>query len=288
MDDLRDRRFLVTGANTGIGRATAHGLAARGGRVVLAGRSESKTAPVVTSIREDTGNDGVSFLPLDLADLDSVRAAAAAVLDSAEPLHVLVNNAGVGGQRGQTAQGFELHFGVNHLGHFLLTELLLDRLRESARPGQAARVVNVSSDAHYQPKTIDFDRLRESTGLAGLGEYAVSKLCNVLFTQEFARRHAADEVAAYALHPGVIASDIWRRIPGPARLLMKLFMKSPEEGAATSLWCATVPEVEGVSGRFYVNCSERAASSNATEALGRELWDRSVEWTRAWRVPPTR
>ena len=282
MDDLSSRSFIVTGANTGIGRATAHGLATRGARVVLACRSEAKTQPVVDAIREDTGNESVEFLALDLADLDSVRAAAASVADRDEPLHGLVNNAGVGGQRGETAQGFELAFGVNHLGHFLLTELLLDRLRESARAsGSAARIVNVSSDAHYQPKTIDFDRLRRPTSLTGLGEYAVSKLCNVLFTQELARRLPPEEVGAHALHPGVIASDIWRRVPAPVRFLMKLLMKSPEEGAATSLFCATAPELDGLSGRFYVDCRERAPSSNATEALAQELWGRSEEWTAA-------
>jgi NAD(P)-dependent dehydrogenase (short-subunit alcohol dehydrogenase family) len=277
MDDLGGYRFLVTGANTGIGRATAHALAARGGRVVLACRSEARTTPVIDAIREDTGNDAVEYLPLDLGDLDSVRTAAATLLDRAEPLHVLVNNAGVGGQRGQTTQGFELQFGVNHLGHFLLTTLLLDRLRESA----PARIVNVSSDAHYRARHIDFAALQQATAsVSGTREYGVSKLCNVLFTQELARRIPPDEVSAYALHPGVIASDIWRRIPWPARPVIKLVMKSPEEGAATSLYCATAPVLDGVSGRYYVNCDERTPSSAATEELGGELWQRSDDWTR--------
>lgn len=276
MADLDGRTFLVTGANTGIGRATAHGLAERGAKVILACRSASKTAPVVEDIVRRTGNPNVEHLPLDLADLDAVRATARALLDRGEPLHVLVNNAGVAGQRGETAQGFELAFGINHLGHFLLTTLLLDRLRESA----PARIVNVSSDSHYSPKGIDFDAVQRPTkGVTAMPEYGVSKLCNVLFTQELARRLDPAEIAAHSLHPGVIASDIWRRVPGPARWLMKRFMKSPEEGAATSLYCATSPELDGVSGRFYADCREKAPSEVATAELAAELWRRSEAWT---------
>src|SRR5256885_15454632 len=221
MADLQGKTFLVTGANTGIGRATAHELARRGGKVVLACRSEAKTTPVIADIVAGTGNSAVEFLALDLADLDSVRAAAAGFLARDEPLHVLVNNAGVAGQRGETRQGFELAFGINHLGHFLFTTLLLDRMRST--PG--GRVVNVSSDSHYQAKGVDYEAVRRPTrGVTGLNEYAVSKLCNVLFTQELARRVPASEVSASALHPGVIASDIWRRMPFPIRPLMKVFM----------------------------------------------------------------
>src|SRR5581483_3506367 len=150
MSDLAGRTFLVTGANTGIGLATAAGLARRGGRVYVASRSPEKGAAAVASIRAATGNEAVSFLPLDLADLDSVRACAASFLARGEPLHVLVNNAGVAGRRGLTRQGFELTFGVNHLGHFVLTNALLGCLEASA----PARVVTVSSDAHYSARGI--------------------------------------------------------------------------------------------------------------------------------------
>src|SRR5207302_9329777 len=144
MADLQGKTFLVTGANTGIGRATAHELARRGGKVLLACRSEAKTTPVMADIVADTGNSAVEFLALDLADLESVRTAAAEFLDRNEPLHVLINNAGVPGQRGGvTKQGFELAFGTNHLGHFLFTMLLLNRMRSTS----GGRVVNVSSDS---------------------------------------------------------------------------------------------------------------------------------------------
>ena len=146
MKDLAGKVMLITGANTGIGRVTAEALAERGARVILACRSEEKTRPVVDGILAAGGD--ARFIPLDLADLDSVRAAATKVLATDEPLHVLINNAGLAGLRGLTKQGFELIFGTNHLGHFLLTELLLPRLRKSA----PARIVNVSSGSHYQAK----------------------------------------------------------------------------------------------------------------------------------------
>src|SRR5581483_5822896 len=185
MADLGGRTFLVTGANTGIGRATASDLAARGGRVFVAGRSEEKTLPVVEELRTAHGPQAAEFLRLDLGSLSGVRAAAESFLARDEPLHVLVNNAGVGGQRGATADGFEIHFGVNHLGHFLFTELLADRLRASS----PSRIVNVSSAAHYQARGVDYEVVRKPTaGMTGLREYAVSKLCNVLHAQELARR----------------------------------------------------------------------------------------------------
>jgi len=275
MGDLTGRTFLVTGGNTGIGRATAASLAHRGGRVFLACRSQEKGRAAVAAIAAATGNDSVKFLPLDLADLASVRGAATAFLALDEPLHALVNNAGVAGQRGRTKDGFELAFGVNHLGHFLLTAALLGRLADSA----PARVVMVSSDAHYQAKGIDFGAARQPTAsVTGLREYAVSKLCNVLFAQELARRTAGRGVSSYALHPGVVASDIWRRVPWPVRPLIKRRMVTPEEGARTPLYCATSSDVAADSGLYYDNCRRRETSSVATPELAGELWRRSETW----------
>jgi retinol dehydrogenase-12 len=276
VSEVAGRTFLVTGGNTGIGRATAAGLAQRGGRVWIAARSRAKGEAAVAEIKASTGKDSVFFLPLDLADLDSVRACAAAFLGLGEPLHVLVNNAGVAGRRGLTRQGFELTFGVNHLGHFALTDALLGRLTDSA----PARVVTVSSDAHYSAPGIDYEALRRpARGITGMREYAVSKLANVVFTQELARRVAGTGVTTYALHPGVVASDIWRRVPWPVRPLITRRMLSVDEGAATSLYCATSPEVALASGLFYDKCAQRAPSRVATVQLGRELWDRSQAWT---------
>jgi retinol dehydrogenase 12 len=278
MGDLAGRTFLVTGANTGIGRATAEGLAGRGGRVYVASRSPEKGLAAVAAIRAVTGNEAVSFLPLDLADLDSVRACASDFLARGEPLHVLVNNAGVVRTRGLTEQGFELMFGVNHLGHFVLTNALLGCLEASA----PARVVTVSSDSHYTARGIDWDALRRpERGLTGLHGYAVSKLCNVLFSAELGRRTAGTGVTTYALHPGVVASDIWRRVPWPVRPLIQRRMLTVEQGAETSLYCATSLAVAADSGLFYDKCAEREPSSVATSALAAELWKRSEEWAAA-------
>jgi NAD(P)-dependent dehydrogenase (short-subunit alcohol dehydrogenase family) len=272
----KGRTFLVTGANTGIGRATAAALARQGGRVYVASRSREKGEEAVAGIKASTGNEAVWFLPLDLADLDSVRACASDFLARGEPLHVLVNNAGIGGAHGLTRQGFELTFGVNHLGHFALTNALLGCLTASA----PARVVTVSSDSHYAARGVDFEALRRrARGITGLREYAVSKLCNVLFSQELARRTADTGVTTYALHPGVVASDIWRRVPWPVRPLMTRRMLTVDEGAATSLYCATSPDVAQDTGRFYDKCAERAPSRVATPELAAELWKRSEEWT---------
>ena len=274
--ELSGRTFLITGANTGIGRATAAGLANRGGRVYLACRSQQKGRAAAAAIVAATGNEAVTFLPLDLSDLASVRTCAEQFLARGEPLHVLINNGGVAGQRGITRDGFELAFGVNHLGHFALTTALLDCLAASA----PARVVNVSSDSHYQAKGIDFEAVRQRTAsMTGMREYAVSKLGNVLFTQELARRVADRGITAYALHPGVVASDIWRRVPWPVRPLIKRRMITTEEGARTSLYCATAPELAQVSGRFYDDCRERKASAVATGELAGTLWQRSEAWT---------
>jgi len=269
--------FLITGGNTGIGLSTAIALARDGGRVFIACRSAAAGDAAVAHIKAASGSADVRLLMLDLASLSSVRACAAEFLELDEPLHVLVNNAGVGGQRGVSTDGFELHFGVNHLGHFALTQLLLDRLT-AAGPG--ARVVNVSSEAHYNAPGVDFEAVRRRTAtFAGAREYAVSKLCNVLFTQELARRLGGTGVTAYALHPGVVASDIWRRVPRLARPFITRRMLTTEQGAVTSLYCATSAAVTGDSGLYYDKCAVLAPSRVATPELAELLWKYSAEWT---------
>ncbi|GMV41804.1 MAG: short-chain dehydrogenase [Myxococcales bacterium] len=273
--NVSDAVCLVTGANTGIGRHTALELAGGGARVLLACRSREKTAPVVEELREKTGNPRVDLLELDLGSLESVRRCATAFYEQHDRLDLLVNNAGVAGHRGATADGFELQFGTNHIGHFALTCLLRPALLASPAP----RVVTVASRGHYRPTTIDFDAVRRPTAtMAGFHEYCVSKLANVLFTQELARR-TAGRLGAYALHPGVVASDIWRRVPWPLRKLVTLFMVTNEEGAQTTLYCATSPEVADHSGRYYDRSREKRPSRHATPELAAELWRRSVEWT---------
>lgn len=274
MRDLVGKVCLVTGANSGIGRVTAEVLAARGAKLLLACRDRGKTEPVLRSIAQAGGS--AEMLPLDLSDLDSVRACAEAVLARDEPLHVLINNAGLAGRRGVTRQGFELTFGVNHLGHFLLTELLLPRLLQQPH----SRVVNVSSIAHYDATGIDFEKLRRPSSVFGvLKAYQVSKLCNVLHAKALAQRYGARGLHAYSLHPGVIASDVWREIPQPVRWFMLRNMLSNEDGAKTTLYCAANPEVARENGLYYDACAVKEPSKLAHDvALCETLWHKSHEY----------
>jgi NAD(P)-dependent dehydrogenase (short-subunit alcohol dehydrogenase family) len=276
---LSGKTVLITGANTGIGLATAEELAKRGARLVLACRSEDKATRAIGAIRRAAPDATPSFLPLDLSDLDSVRHAAELFLARGEPLHILLNNAGVAGQRGVTKQGFELAFGTNHLGHFLLTRLLLPRLSESG----GARIIHVSSRAHFACEKLDWDALQRPTHtLTGLTEYEVSKLCNVLFAAESARRWRGQGVHSYALHPGTIASDLWRRVPWPLRLLLTKNMGSPREGTVASLHCACASSVAEHDGRYYDRDGRETPPSKLAQSpeLARTLWEKSEAWTR--------
>jgi NAD(P)-dependent dehydrogenase (short-subunit alcohol dehydrogenase family) len=274
--DLAGKTYVVTGANSGIGLVTTRELARRGGRVILACRTRDKTDPVIADIRRDTGSDQLEFVALDLGDLASVRRCAEELLAKDRPIDCLLNNAGLAGTRGQTKDGFELAFGTNHVGHYLLTRLLLDRLTKSK-----ARIVNVSSKSHYRAKGIDWDAVRKPThSITGMPEYEVSKLANVLFTKELARRLDGTGVHTYALHPGVVATDVWRRIPGPIAWVAKKWMITVEEGAAANLRCATDPALANDSGRFYDVGGVEKAPSRVSEdaALQAELWRKSAEW----------
>ena len=274
--DLKGTVAVVTGANSGIGRETALNLASRGAELVLACRSEEKTLPVIEAIISETGNTNVSFHALDLGSLSQVRESAELLLKSDRPIHLLINNAGLAGKKGQTQDGFELAFGTNHLGHFLWTNILLERIKASA----PARIVNLASMAHYDAKRIDWAALTEpSKSMTGLPEYAISKLANVLHAKSLAKRLEGTGVTTYSLHPGVVASDVWRQVPRPIAWIMKKFMISSEEGAATSLYCATSADVAADSGKYYDKCKEKKPSHLALdEALAEELWKRSEQW----------
>lgn len=275
---MKDKVCLVTGANTGIGRVSAVEIAKMGAHVVLACRSEAKAQPVLDEIRAAGGD--ASFLKLDLGDLAQTREAAKAFLDTGRPLHVLMNNAGLAGQRGHTKDGFELHFGVNHLGPYLFTRLLLDRIVDSG----PARIVNVSSRSHYRaPKVrngIDEVWLEKPTrSITGMSEYSVSKLANVLFTKRLARDLDPQKVTTYTLHPGVVATDIWRRIPQPFRWIATRNMITSEEGAKTQIFCATSPAVASETGKYYEKCKERDPDRRAHDVKLQDwLWNKSAQW----------
>lgn len=272
---LTDRVVLITGANSGIGLWTARALAARGATVVFAGRSEQKNRAAIAEVQAATGNARLEFLPCDLGSLQSVRAAADTFAASGRPLQLLINNAGLGGGGGLTVDGFELAFGTNHLGHFLLTE----RLRPLLVDG--ARVVNVASTMHYRAGGIDFDALRQHTkGFKGMHEYGVSKLCNVLHATTLAEQFATEGRGrlAFSLHPGVIASNIWQRPLGRFSAIVRLFMTSPEGGARTSVHCATAPGLEGENGGYFERERPRKPSRVVRDPdLRRRLQDYSLE-----------
>jgi NAD(P)-dependent dehydrogenase (short-subunit alcohol dehydrogenase family) len=274
MADLTGRRCVVTGATNGIGRATAEALAALGAAVVIHGRDPAAVERVRGEIAQATGNRAVAGVVADFGSLADVRRMAGEL--AAERIDVLVNNAGtMTNKRKTTADGFERQFGVNHLAPFLLTNLLLDTLARSA----AARVVNVASEAHRRA-SIDFADLQsERTAYQGLRVYGVSKLANMLFTAELARRLAGGPVTANSLHPGVVATNIANDlgIGGVVfRMIGRLLPLSPSAGAATTVYLAASPEVSGVTGKYFDRCRERAPAPAATDmAAAARLWDAS-------------
>ena len=273
---LAGRVALITGANTGIGLVAARELARRGAHVLIACRSQEKGKAAADEIRHAAAGAQVELLALDLGDFDSVRRCAAAFLARDLPLHLLINNAGLAGARGLTASGFELAFGTNHMGHFLLTQLLLDRIKAYV----PARIVTVSSRAHTRVPGIDFSVLREPTKTrTGFPEYGVSKLANLLFSAELGRRLAGSGVNTYALHPGVVATDVWREVPWLLRPLITWWMISAEEGAQTTIHCATSEAAAGDTGLYYDKCRPISPSRAGRDpALAAELWRRSEDW----------
>ncbi|XP_034024927.1 retinol dehydrogenase 12-like [Thalassophryne amazonica] len=278
---LHGKTVIVTGSNTGIGKMTAIDLARRGARVIMACRSKQKGEVAVLEVKMESRSENVTFMQLDLASLKSVRSFAEIFLKTEPRLDVLINNAGVYMQ-GQTEDGLGLMFGVNHIGHFLLTHLLLDRLKECG----PSRVVNVSSSVH-NCGNIDFDCLNTHKALR-LGTsfwsvmkiYSDSKLCNVLFTHELARRLQGTKVTCYSLHPGVIRSELARNLSSVLVAVLKpvttFFFKSTEQGAQTTLHCALQEGLEPLSGRYFSNCTVRNLSAKATDdGTSKKLWELS-------------
>ncbi len=270
---MQGKRILITGGNSGIGLVAARELARAGNEVVLASRDTEKTQRALTEINAVAATPAVN-LPVDLASLASVRALAERFLAEYDRLDVLVNNAGLFPTRQQfTADGFEMQFGVNHLSHFLLTHLLLDRLRDNA----PARVVNVSSKLHAKGK-IDFDSFRGMAKYDAQAAYGQSKLANVLFSAELAARLEGSGVTSNALHPGGVATDIVRDLPWVVRKLLGFIFISPEEGAKTTIMLASDPELDDVNGAYFDQCRRREPSPLAQdESLRTRLWDVSAE-----------
>ena len=271
---------LVTGATAGIGEVTATVLAAQGAEVIITGRSQQKARDTVQMIKTETGNEAVDYLLADFSDLQQVREMAEAFNAKHSQLDVLVNNAGAFyNRRRPTPYGVEMTFLVNHLAPFLLTNLLLPTLQSSA----PSRILNLSSDAHKQG-TMDFDDLGFERGYLGIKAYGRSKLATNLFTYELARRLVGTDVTVNAVHPGHVATDIWKNdfsFIGPAlKWVTGLFSLSPEQGADNSIYLASSPEVDGVTGKYFVK-REAVPSSPLSydEDVARQLWEVSVNLT---------
>jgi NAD(P)-dependent dehydrogenase (short-subunit alcohol dehydrogenase family) len=278
-EQLQGKHCMITGASSGLGRVTALELARMGAQLTLVCRNRSRGEDAIAEIREKTGNRTVTLMLADLSVQQSIRDLAAGFIDRGEPLHVLVNNAGLFNlKRELTADGVETVFAVNHLSYFMLTLLLLDRIRQSA----PARIVNVASAAH-QHRTINFDDLGGERRYPSMRIYGQSKLANVLFTYELARRLEGSGVTVNCAHPGAVATGLGANNGALAKLLMPvigLFMRSPEQGAATQIYLASSPEVEGISGKYFVDCKPALSSSESYDtAVARRLWEVSTRMT---------
>ncbi|XP_063609521.1 retinol dehydrogenase 14-like [Penaeus indicus] len=334
------KTVIVTGASAGIGLATAEDLARRGARVIMGCRNAAKSAKVAQEIREKTGNQEVHVRTLDLSDLDSVRAFAREFKKEEKRLDVLINNAGVGiPDKRQSKQGYELTMATNHYGHFLLTNLLLDTLKASApsrvvsvssvahkycskvdlddlnfnktpyavfpayalsklcnilftkelarklkgtdtlKASAPSRVVSVSSVAHKYCSKVDLDDLNfNKTPYAVFPAYALSKLCNILFTKELARKLKGTGVVANSLHPGVVATEVFNKentwLGALLTVLVGIVGKQRDGGAQTSIFLAVAEEAQNVSGKYFVDCKESECHSSAEdEGLAKKLWE---------------
>uniref|UniRef100_A0A1A8EE07 Uncharacterized protein n=1 Tax=Nothobranchius kadleci TaxID=1051664 RepID=A0A1A8EE07_NOTKA len=277
---LDGKTVLITGANTGIGKETALDLAKRGARVILACRDMDRGNRAAEDVRQKSGNNNVVVKTLDLASLQSVRQFARDVLANEERLDVLINNAGIMScPQWKTEDGFEMQFGVNHLGHFLLTNCLLDLLKKSS----PSRIVNVSSLAHEKGQ-IYFDDINQEKNYNGWKCYAQSKLANVLFTKELAHKLQGTGVTAYSLHPGVIRTELARHmlptIPLWKRIVYKpvvFFIKNPTQGAQTTIYCAVDESLQNESGLYYSDCARKAAAPQGLDdEAAKRLWDLSA------------
>lgn len=261
---LEGKTCIVTGANSGMGKETALALAQMKANVVMVCRNKNKGDAARGEISKKSGNDSVDLLLCDLSSLAEVRALAAEVKNRYGKLHVLVNNAGLFSLSGRTADGFETTLAVDYLAPFLLTNLLLDLLKASA----PSRIVNVSSAAHFGGH-IDLEALKKGGG-AGWGAYSNSKLALVMFTYELARKLQGTGVTANCLHPGAVATHIFRLPPA----ITRPFLKSAKEGAQTAIYLASSPEVENVSGKYFDNKEEKRSSDESyDEKKALSLWD---------------
>ncbi|XP_028288470.1 retinol dehydrogenase 12 [Parambassis ranga] len=270
---LDGKTVIITGANTGIGKETARDLARRGARIIMACRDLERAEEARTDILEDTGNENVVIRKLDLSDIKSIRAFAEIINKEEKQVNILINNAGIMMcPFSKTADGFEMQLGVNHLGHFLLTYLLLDLIKRSA----PARIVIVASVAHTWTG-LHLDDINSERSYDPMKAYGQSKLANVLFARSLAKRLQGSGVSVFSLHPGVVQSDLWRHQHQCIQVAVKIFRiftKTTVEGAQTTIYCAVEPSLESLSGGYFSDCAPARCSRTASnDDLAQKLWE---------------
>jgi len=278
-DNANGKRVLITGATSGIGRETARGLAGKGFRVSIIGRNKKKCRKTAEELRNITGDEKADYFIADLSVMDEVRKAADQFKQKHDQLDVLINNAGAFfTSRRISKDGYEMTLALNHLSYFLLTNLLLDPLEHSA----PSRIINVASDAHFG-NTIDFDDLQRKDSYSGYKVYGESKLMNILFTYELDRRLDDSEIMVNALHPGFVNSGFGMNnnifVKGLLSIA-QMFGRSTKKGAETSIYLASSPEVEGVSGKYFFDGGPKKSSPSSYDIdTAIRLWDVSRELT---------
>ncbi|MFW9971632.1 MAG: SDR family oxidoreductase [Candidatus Odinarchaeota archaeon] len=275
--DLSNRTCIISGANSGIGKATAFGLAKMGASIVMLCRNEEKGNNALKEIKDNTGNQSIELMIADLQDYDSIKLFAQNYKSTHDKLHILINNAGIMKKKRETNnRGHETTFATNHLGHFLLTNLLVEMLQSSA----PARIINVSSGSHKRGK-LDFNDLMLEQKYGRFKAYNNTKLANILFTYELARRLEDSGVTVNAVHPGAARTNFGREFSERTRKFLKHFKRftiSAEEAAKTSIFLASSPEVENISGKYWIKCKQvKSSKYSYNTSIQKRLWDVSKE-----------
>lgn len=273
---MQKKVCLITGATSGVGKATAHALAASGATTILVARNEKLGGEVLQEITTKTGNRDCGLLIADLSDQASVRKLADTFLSRYDKLNLLVNNAGLAmKKRTLSSDGIEMTFAVNHLAYFMLTNLLLEKLKQSA----PSHIINVSSEAHRNV-IFDFDNLQGEKKFSGFGAYSITKLCNVLFSYELAKKLQGTGVTVNAVHPGYLNTGIFRETPGYFRLLVRLTAGRPQKGADAILHVAELAERNHISGKYFSGQKEaRSSGISYDTAAAERLWRLSEKLT---------
>ena len=276
---MKDRICLITGFTSGIGKATAFGLAGKGATLVLICRDKAKGEEVINEIKNKTGNSNLHLYIADLSSQKEIGRVATEIKEQHPVIDVLINNAGgINEKHELTEDGIELTFAVNHLAYFMLTLLLLDNVKSSGY----ARIINVASDAHQFSK-LDFDDLNSTNSFNPMKVYGMTKLANIMFTYEMARKLNDTHVSVNAMHPGGVNTNFGKNMKGVAGAYFRLspFSRKPEKGAETVIWLASSPEVEGVSGKYFMDKKEKKSNSfSYNKDAQKKLWEESERMTR--------